>query len=1501
MFTRAYRPNIALFALLLLWACYQFAATSPVAVAEEAAPPLVRRVRDLETSRLGILNPAGLAFAPKAGAFHIISKRSAAQPTPTDTDLAQLLPTEIAAGVTKIAAQVRDPINVTFDGKWNRLLILKTPADQLVVVQSKADGTLDPKSTQHIKLKQFGLQNPQGMTVDPATGRLYILDAGGPRILQVEPDAAGGFDRSQVTTIPLPATIGAPRGLAWEPGEQLLYLLSPAQQTLYTLTLTGEVAATRSLATFAMSNPQAMLFAPTGDLTDDPERLNLYIADAGQPVQAAEAPTAPSEAAAPCPTPATCPNQLYLPLVAGGVDSGVSAVDEGTSGVEEVVDSAVPANAGAILELSLAPPPSTISAPSFSAALIRTVDLATISPPSPDPSGLTYLPTSNTLLMSDGEIEETVGGITHFQGANVWELTLGGNVVRAANISKVAPTVVPMSNEPTGTAWNPNNGHYYFSDDDTRRIYDLNPGADGLVGTADDTWTHFSTLAVGNTDPEGITVDTNQNRLFVVDGLNMEVYEYTLSGSFLSQFDVEQYGVLDPESVEYVAESGTLLVLSNHMERSIAETTTSGLLLRVMDITAANGYTPSGLVYAHASDGSGARRFYVLDRGVDNDVNPNIIDGRLHEMTAPDPLAPGFNTPPIVNAGPDQSVVLPNTLALNGTATDDGQPNPPGALVTTWIQLSGPGTATFANPNALVTTASFSVPGAYLLRLSAFDGVMTSSDMIAVAVTGSSNITAFEVRITAGSDDAEENSSNNVTTTSGDLDMMLDSGGATNVTNLLIGLRFPSLAIPPEAVITNAHLQFETDENHVATTQLTMQGEAANSAATFAPSKKNLSNRPRTTAAVTWTPPAWTHIGDAGPDQRTPDLAAILQEVVSRPGWASGNAIALLLTGSGQHVARAFEGDAAGAALLHIEYTTNQAPLVNAGPDQTIALPHSATLDATVSDDGLPKPPNLITTWSQISGPGAVTFGNVNAVDTTASFTDVGVYILRLTATDGALTSSDDLIITVSTNQAPVVNAGPDQTIALPSQATLDGAVSDDGFPLPPSVTTAWSQVDGPGTVAFGNSSAVDTTAAFSVAGVYTLRLTANDGALSSSDDLIITVNAQTNQAPLVNAGADQTILLSSSAALDGAVSDDGLPAPPSVITAWSQVSGPGAVTFANAEAVDTTATFSAIGVYVLRLTASDGALSAFDEVSITVNTAPAVNAGPDQTIALPSNANLDGTVSDDGFPLPPNVATTWSQVSGPGTVTFGNANAVDTTAAFTAPGAYTLRLTANDGAHTSNDDVIVTVTDLIFADGFEAGNLTAWSSSVTDGGNLSVSAAAALVGAQGLQALINDNNAIYVVDDRPTAEPRYRMRFYFDPNTMPMAANDSHQIFSGRAAAGTVVVQIEFRFSGGVYQLRALILDDGSSSTSSGWFTISDAPHAVEVDWRAATAAGTNNGGLTFWIDGVQKANVTGIDNDTRRIDLVRLGAGSGIDNGTRGAYYFDAYEARRQSYIGP
>src|SRR6185369_2239618 len=115
----------------------------------------------------------------------------------------------------------------------------------------------------------------------------------------------------------------------------------------------------------------------------------------------------------------------------------------------------------------------------------------------------------------------------------------------------------------------------------------------------------------------------------------------------------------------------------------------------------------------------------------------------------------------------------------------------------------------------------------------------------------------------------------------------------------------------------------------------------------------------------------------------------------------------------------------------------NQPPSVNAGPDLTVILPATATLNGSVTDDGLPQGSTLTITWSKVSGPGNVTFSNANAASTTATFSQAGNYTLRLTASDTDLTASDDVAVTViPENHAPVVNAGPDQTVYLPATAT---------------------------------------------------------------------------------------------------------------------------------------------------------------------------------------------------------------------------------------------------------------------------------------------------------------------------------------------------------------------------------------------------------------------------------------------------------------------------------
>ena len=102
---------------------------------------------------------------------------------------------------------------------------------------------------------------------------------------------------------------------------------------------------------------------------------------------------------------------------------------------------------------------------------------------------------------------------------------------------------------------------------------------------------------------------------------------------------------------------------------------------------------------------------------------------------------------------------------------------------------------------------------------------------------------------------------------------------------------------------------------------MTVACEAVDNAAAFTTTARSISTRSRTTATVSWTPVAWPTAGARTADQRTPDLAAVLQEVVGRSGWVSGNALVLLVTGTGERIAESFDGGAPRAPVLHIEYT----------------------------------------------------------------------------------------------------------------------------------------------------------------------------------------------------------------------------------------------------------------------------------------------------------------------------------------------------------------------------------------------------------------------------------------------------------------------------------------------------------------------------------------------------------------------------------------------------
>lgn len=190
--------------------------------------------------------------------------------------------------------------------------------------------------------------------------------------------------------------------------------------------------------------------------------------------------------------------------------------------------------------------------------------------------------------------------------------------------------------------------------------------------------------------------------------------------------------------------------------------------------------------------------------------------------------------------------------------------------------------------------------------------------------------------VVQSSDDAEEEiSSGSVNLTSSDLELTSDGGS-----NQWVGMRFQNITIPQGTVILSASIQFTVDETDSGSTSVQIWGHDADNSGTFTTTVNNISNRPRTTASVNWsTIPAWNTVGQAGTDQETPDLTSIVQEIVNRGGWASGNAMSFVISGSGERTAESYNGSSTQAPVLQIVANIPRDPLPTIVTNNNRALP----------------------------------------------------------------------------------------------------------------------------------------------------------------------------------------------------------------------------------------------------------------------------------------------------------------------------------------------------------------------------------------------------------------------------------------------------------------------------------------------------------------------------------------------------------------------------------
>ena len=174
-------------------------------------------------------------------------------------------------------------------------------------------------------------------------------------------------------------------------------------------------------------------------------------------------------------------------------------------------------------------------------------------------------------------------------------------------------------------------------------------------------------------------------------------------------------------------------------------------------------------------------------------------------------------------------------------------------------------------------------------------------------------------QICSSSDDAEENAMNGeMDLLSSDLEMVIDDSQNKEVK---VGLRFKDLYIPKGAIITKAWIQFTADATiDIDPSELTINGFAGDNAMTFSETDNNITNRPKTNAVVSWEPADWMVVGDNHEPQRTPDLSAIVQEIVNRDGYTDQSALGFVVCGTGKRTAVSYDLNPDQAPEIYVKY-----------------------------------------------------------------------------------------------------------------------------------------------------------------------------------------------------------------------------------------------------------------------------------------------------------------------------------------------------------------------------------------------------------------------------------------------------------------------------------------------------------------------------------------------------------------------------------------------------
>lgn len=383
--------------------------------------------------------------------------------------------------------------------------------------------------------------------------------------------------------------------------------------------------------------------------------------------------------------------------------------------------------------------------------------------------------------------------------------------------------------------------------------------------------------------------------------------------------------------------------------------------------------------------------------------------------------------------------------------------------------------------------------------------------------------------------------------------------------------------------------------------------------------------------------------------------------------------------------------------------TSNALPVAHAGPDQVVTLGTTVTLTAQHSSDV--NGDMLTPQWALLVTPAGstATLSDPTAVNPTFVADRDGVYVAQLMVHDGTVTSPPATVIITTTTSTievlPVANAGPDQTITVPTLVQLDGIGSRDANGSRLSFFWALTTRPSGSEASLSAPTAPNPTLTVDVAGTYVAQLVVNNGTGSSMPDTVVLSTG--NLAPVANAGPDQTATVGELVQLDGSGSHD---ANSDLLTfAWALIFAPSdsAASLSNTSSANPTFTLDVPGIYVVQLMVNDGTLTSAPTTVVisTTNSAPVAQAGPDQLVSLESTVQLDGSASGDVDDDP--LTFFWVFVALPpgSTATLSNPRTVNPTFAADRAGTYILQLVVHDGAlQSAPDSVVITASSTLMA-----------------------------------------------------------------------------------------------------------------------------------------------------------------------------------------------------------